>query len=95
MSEGYVSDGTDIGYDFDSDVISWNQERGFLDKEFNLEKEMGYLLSETLESLDWNEIRNLNKDILKSKGISGHDYALENFSAENNLSQLVNIITKD
>lgn len=46
-------------------------------------------------SIQWNEIRNLNKDILKSKGISGHDYALENFSAEKNLSQLVNIITKD
>ncbi len=55
----YVSDGIEVEYDFDRDVIKWNLERGFLDKPFSLEKEMGYLLSETLESLDWNEIKNL------------------------------------
>ncbi len=57
--KGYVSDGTDIGYDFDSDVIKWNQERGFLDKEFSLERDTGYLISEVLEALNWDEMRSL------------------------------------
>ncbi len=58
-NKGYVSDGTDIGYDFDSDVIKWNQERGFLDKEFSLERDTGYLISEVLEALNWDEMRSL------------------------------------
>ena len=45
-------------YNFDSDVINWNGERGFLDKPFNLSKETGYLISEVLESLDWDNIKN-------------------------------------
>ena len=46
-------------YNFDEDVIEWNKERGFLDKEFNLEKDTGYLVSEVLEALDWESIKNM------------------------------------
>ncbi|MCK5538729.1 MAG: hypothetical protein KAI79_18030 [Bacteroidales bacterium] len=46
-------------YNFDTDVIQWNKDRGFLDKPFSLEKDTGYLISEVLEALAWDEMKSL------------------------------------
>lgn len=54
-----------MGYNFDKDVIKWNNERGFFDKPFSLDKEIGYILSEILEALDWSLIRDIFIDNLR------------------------------
>ena len=45
-------------YDFDTDTVEWNKERGFIKEKpsFNIEKEMGYIFSETLEAIHWKDI---------------------------------------
>ena len=61
-------------YNFDKDVIQWNKDRGFLDKPFNLEKDTGYLVSEVLEALDWESIKNmllLTMHITESDEVTG------------------------
>jgi len=47
-------------YDFDTDVLNWNKERNFIkDKpSFDLEKDMGYIMSEVLESIFWEDLLN-------------------------------------